>query len=201
MQGTNIVLTINGATAAHVLEQARAFGGAGAGDAIASFSTEDLLAELRQRLAPQGSVVRVEPFSSGPDTPTVVGSTTTEAGGRKRGRPSNAEKAAAEKAAADKPAETTSTATKEDPKPTEAGTQQPAAAEAAGDDWDGDEAAKEVTADDVKAALNAFSSVHGSIKAREIMNEVGGSMRLADINPESYAALAARLQAETAKAA
>lgn len=197
MESPKVTLTIHGATSEDVLAQARSFGGKT--DAISTFATEDLLTELRQRLAPQGHVVRVEPFSTGPDTPTVVSSGTTEAGGKKRGRPSNAEKA--EKAAADKPAETTSTATKEDPKPTEAGTQQPAAAEAAGDDWDGDEAAKEVTADDVKAALNAFSSVHGSIKAREIMNEVGGSMRLADIKPESYAALAARLQAETAKAA
>jgi len=169
---TTVHLSISGATSAEVLAAAASFGGS-TGTAL---NTEELLAELRDRFAkadpPQ--VVRVEPFASDSASGDAGKATTT------RTRQPKADK--------------------EPPKPTNKETQAAApdasSEQASGDDWgsEGEDDAKEVTMDDVKTALNAYSAKHGQVATRDKMKEVGGSLKLIDIPKEKYGPLVEALK-------
>lgn len=169
---------------------------------LSGFSFEALLAELRQRAAKDGNVVQIVKFESG----EPAGPTPTEPTKNKPGRP--------RKPAATAPA---APAAPEPPKPIEPGTQQPAASaapettvqapatatapaapESGGSEWGDDDKSTEVTLDDVKASLNAYSAVHGQATTRKVMEEKGGALRLADIKPEKYGELVRALKVQAA---
>lgn len=191
---TTIHVSISGVTAEDVLRSARELGGT---TALSSISNDDLLAELRDRFAKTvpPMVVRVELFESNGAATDAKQEAKQEPANKK---PTAAEKAAAKaatdaalKEAADKAA-ATKAAGKETPKDTVAGTQ--TAGDAGGGDWDdGADTSTAPSVDDVKAALNACSAAKGQAATREIMKEVGGSMRLLDVPAEKYADLIAKL--------
>jgi hypothetical protein len=189
---SHVHIAISGATAAEVLKMAAELGGS---TVIAGMSTDDLLAEVRDRFAKASPamVVRVEPFSSG--AATVGDGGPAAANGK---APTKAEQKAAAKAATDAALKEAAT-NKEAPKATTKETQQPTPAnDAGGGDWDSDSGGEETaapTVDDVKAALNTYSAKHGQAATRDVMKNVGGSMKLLDIPADKYQALIEKLAA------
>lgn len=152
---------------------------------LAAFATEAILAELRERMAKDGLVVKVVKFAdSGEETgdvaeevpETVKPPTKKElAAAAKLAATQAAHEAAAEAAAA-------ATTTREPPKTVDAASD---TAKAMAEKSN----VTTPTVDDVKTALNAFAAVHGQLKARAKIETAGGSPRLMDVKPEKYAGL------------
>jgi hypothetical protein len=157
-----ITITLQGENLADCFKQ---MVGAGAAQAPATASTEQLVEELRRRLRPQGLVVNIDPVpqpeerdehdpkTNGGDTAAVQA---TEAPPkRKPGRP---------------------------PKPTEQAAAPPV------------EPGQPVSRDELIVALNAYSEAHGGqVAGRQLMQEVTGATRLVDVKPADYGKLLARL--------
>lgn len=176
-------LTIAATNIEDMKAQCRAIAGEGN---LASSSNDDLLAELRQRLATEGLVVKVVPF----ETSQTVDPAPTTAPKATRG--------AGKKNADKEPPKATTTAapkTGNGADPVQSAEQRKAENAS---DWDDDSGetttATELTIDDVKNALNAYSAVKGQVTARSVMQEVGGAAKLAEIPPTKYAELITRLR-------
>jgi hypothetical protein len=181
---TNIHVSFTGETAEDVMGQIQAMAVRGGSSALALVGVEELLAELRDRMAKHDPpmVVRVLPFAE-------PGETTDEAPATPAPK-TRATRKAKETAA---PAETT-TATLPDTsaKVGEIIDNATKAAETASA-----VVAGEVSLDDVKAALNGYNAIHGTAKARQMMQEHGGALRLADVPADKFQSLIDALKAAT----
>ena len=189
MDGTGDVhLHVSGKTLADCIAKVAQQAG---GVPLTSIETDALIAELRERMAKQGMVVKVLPF----DEPVAGAAPANDTGTGKRG---------ARKPREEKPAEQTKPADKAIETKTEPVADAPKTAPAdVGGDWDdgdNEEAGSEITLDDVKSALNEFAATYGQPKAREVISAHAKdkSVRLMDVDPSKYAALVQALRVKQA---
>lgn len=176
---------------------------------ISSFSDDQLLAELRQRMASKGMIVRVAKFDEEQGqlplttaaTPATNEVPKTEATSpRPRGRPPNASKQISDEGRRE-----IEEAAKRETKPEPKREAAKPVAQAVADEWDedpaGDEAGEaptKVTKEDVKAALNRFNAIKGMVTARQMLDRIGGSQKLMDIDAKHYPAIVAEINRELA---
>jgi hypothetical protein len=181
---TNVIINFTGNTSVDVLAQIRSFAG-GEGADLSKLTTEDLLTEVRQRLASQNMVVKVLPFAE--EGEGTGGAPAPEPTKQRRTRKASEPQAA--------PATETAPLTAE----------QLAAYEAVSTTAAPElviERAPATTTetasiDDVRSALNAYAAIHGQAKARELMQKKGGALVLMQVPADKYGTLVEALKAGT----
>jgi hypothetical protein len=232
----SINLHINVDSALEFKKALRELSASVADNALAHVSTDDLLAEVRQRLIKDNLVVRVVDFDderkNGDNASPVV-----ELPRRGRGRPrreqatedkaepqaepskqpeteppkqlnpeSDTAKAMVEPASDPTPPQTSVSVAPSAETPTQPTTVASSAEPApAGDTvWTKPAETPQTTTppaaeptpptlEDVKGALDAHAKTHGQMKTREVMQKVGGALRLMDIGKDKYGTLIAAL--------
>lgn len=162
-----LTMQLAGETATELFKQLGELAALAAGNPLDKIETEALLAELRDRLAKNGQVVKIVPFAEK--------ETSTE-GTEPTGRRTRQKKETAAPAAVEEAEQTIADNSPTVPASTEVTIMAPA------------------TLEEVKSALNAFAAVNGQVEARKIMQDAGGSAALKDVPVEKYGDLVLALQ-------
>lgn len=182
-----VTMNIAGETAIDVMKQIGELAALAAGNPLDKIETEALLAELRDRLAKNGQVVKIVPFDN-EKTSGEGNSPAATTRGRQRKSQAEAASDGGAKASAAPAAIEEAEQTIADNSPTV-----PANAEVT--------IMAPATLEEVKSALNAFAAANGQVEARKIMQDAGGSAALKDVPVEKFNDLILALQNGTVKQA